>query len=350
MTRINWRTESMSWTDIMDIFNILITGVGVLAFLLLALGLLGFVALQKGKKSREPSLKVIHYNKKLLDDLLKITKETSQKLSKEIKNKFKKVEKEIKKNVYVIDFHGDIEASQATQLQNQVNYLEKIVKEDDEIILRLFSMGGHVHGYGLATAHLERLKKKKVKINICVDKIAASGGYMMACVADKLICAPFAIIGSVGVVANIPNVNKALKKMNIEYLELTAGEYKRTLTPLGEITEKGKEKFIEQLEDTHGLFKEHIFKHRPNLDMSKVATGEFWFGLRAHELNLVDSIMTSEEFLLSFLETANIYGLHYEEKTNFKTKLRKFLKLTLAEVQSSKIENQKENNYNSICS
>ena len=321
---------------------------GVLAFLLLAIGILSLVALQKGKRTREPSLKIINYNKKLFEDLVKISKATKQKLSKDVKNNFKKLEKEIKKCVYVIDFLGDIEASQVTLLQNQVNYLEKIIKEDDEVIVRLFSMGGHVHGYGLATAHLERLKKKKVKINICVDKIAASGGYMMACVADKLICAPYAIIGSVGVVANIPNVNKALKKLNVEYLELTAGEYKRTLTPLGEITEKGKEKFLEQLEDTHVLFKDHIKKHRPMLDMSKVATGEFWFGIRAHELNLVDAIMTSEEFLLSYLESAHIYGLHYEEKTNYKTKLKKFLKYSLQELQSSKVENQKENTYNSI--
>ena len=108
--------------------------------------------------------------------------------------------------------------------------------------------------YGLAASQMQRIRDKKLKLTVCVDKVAASGGYMMAVVADKIIAAPFAVLGSIGVLAQVPNFHRLLKKHDVDFEMLTAGKYKRTLTMFGENTDKGREKFQEDIEDTHVLF------------------------------------------------------------------------------------------------
>ena len=184
----------------------------------------------------------------------------------------------------------------------------------DEVVVRLESPGGLVHGYGLAASQLARITQKKIPLTVCVDKVAASGGYMMACVADKIVAAPFAVLGSIGVVAQLPNFNRALKKHDVDYEIFTAGEYKRTVTMLGENTEKGRRKFMEDLEDTHVLFKEFVGEHRPAVNVDEVATGEIWFGRRALEKNLIDLISTSDEYLTAMHPQADIVGVRYEHK------------------------------------
>ena len=171
-----------------------------------------------------------------------------------------------------------------------------------------------VHSYGLASSQLDRIKKAKLKLTICVDKVAASGGYMMACVGDKIIAAPFAIVGSIGVVAQMPNFNKLLKKHDIDFELLTAGEHKRTLTLFGKNTDKGREKFIEELNETHELFKEYVSKRRPNVDINKIASGEIWFGSRAKELSLVDEISTSDEYICSCFNSAKVFEIKFVRK------------------------------------
>jgi serine protease SohB len=184
-----------------------------------------------------------------------------------------------------------------------------------------------VHSYGLASSQLDRLRKKNVPLTVCVDKVAASGGYMMACVADKILAAPFAIIGSIGVVAQMPNFNKVLKKYDVEFELLTAGEHKRTLTMFGENTEKGREKFIEELEETHQLFKEYVSTRRPQIDINKIATGEIWYGSRAKDIKLIDDIQTSDEYLVSRIEDADVFEVAYV----FKKKLHQRLGIAAEE-------------------
>ncbi len=227
-----------------------------------------------------------------------------------------------KKRIYIIDFDGDISASATDQLREEVSAILSIIRPDkDEVIVNLESPGGMVHAYGFAASQLERLRRKQVQLSICVDKVAASGGYMMACIANQIIAAPFAVVGSIGVVAQLPNFHRLLKKHEIDYEVLTAGEYKRTLTVFGQNTDKGREKFIEELEETHQLFKDFVMEYRPSLDISQVATGEIWYGRQALKQGLVDSLMTSDEYLTEAAKEADLYKVSYQYKKGLQDRL-----------------------------
>ncbi|KDE39372.1 Peptidase, U7 family [Nitrincola lacisaponensis] len=232
------------------------------------------------------------------------------------------LEEEDKKRIYVIDFDGDISASATDHLREEITAILSIARpEQDEVVLNLESPGGMVHAYGFAASQLERLRRKKIPLTVCVDKVAASGGYMMACIADRILAAPFAVVGSIGVVAQLPNFHRLLKKHDIDYEVLTAGEYKRTLTVFGQNTEKGREKFIEELEETHQLFKDFVREYRPSMDIAKVATGEIWYGRQALEQGLVDGLMTSDEYLCEAANDADLYKVHYEHKKGLQDRL-----------------------------
>ncbi|MDZ7852955.1 MAG: protease SohB [Halomonas sp.] len=225
-----------------------------------------------------------------------------------------KGEGEAYSTVWVLDFHGDIKASGTGQLAEEVSAVLAVAGEGDEVVIRLESAGGLVHGYGLAAAELDRLRHAGLSTTICVDKVAASGGYLMACAADQLRAAPFAVIGSIGVIAQLPNLHRLLKRHDIDMEMLTAGRYKRTLTVFGENTEEGREKFREDLETTHELFKRHVAERRPALDIESVATGEIWYGSDALGRGLVDALGTSEAYLVERMQQARVISLKLEHK------------------------------------
>jgi serine protease SohB len=218
---------------------------------------------------------------------------------------------EATKRVYVLNFHGDIRASAVTALREEITAVLTVATPQDEVVLRLESAGGVVHGYGLAASQLERIRARGIGLTVAVDKVAASGGYMMACVAERIIAAPFAIVGSIGVVAQLPNFNRLLRNKDIDFEQFTAGEYKRTVTVFGENTERGRAKFQEEIEDVHALFKDFVKEHRAGLDLAKVATGEHWYGARAVELGLVDELRTSDDYLLEASRSARVYEVRY---------------------------------------
>ena len=254
----------------------------------------------------------------------KAEKKAKKQEAKALKAKLKNGEKEMPKPcVYVLDFKGDISASETTALREEISAIINVAKADDEVLLRLESPGGVVHGYGLAASQLARLKQKGIKLTVAVDKVAASGGYMMACVADKIVSAPFAIIGSIGVVAQIPNIHRLLKKHDVDVDVMTAGEFKRTVTVLGENTEKGKQKFQAELEETHQLFKQFVVQNRPHLDVDKVATGEHWFGQQALELKLVDELATSDDIILEKMKDKSVIAVKYKVKKPLLQKIGK---------------------------
>lgn len=250
-------------------------------------------------------------------------KDEKKKLKKEKKSPPKK------RKIFVLDFHGDVKASSVESLREEVTAVLTSAEPEDEVLVRLESPGGFVHSYGLAASQLERIKKHKIKLIVSVDKMAASGGYLMACLADHLLAAPFAVIGSIGVVASVPNVNKLLKKYDIDYEELSAGEYKRTVSYFGEITPKGRQKFVEQLEDTHVLFKEFVRTQRPKVAIDQVATGEHWYGYRALELNLVDELSTSDDYLYRQRESAAIFKVKHSQKKKLGERIAESLSLGL---------------------
>src|SRR5690554_1238457 len=230
--------------------------------------------------------------------------------------------KESPARIYVLDFDGDIKASDTDPLRRAISAVLSVANpETDEVVIRLESGGGLVHAYGLAAAQLDRVRSKGIKLTACVDKVAASGGYMMACVADRIIASPFAVLGSIGVVAQLPNFHRFLKKNDVDFEVLTAGEHKRTLTVFGENTDKGRQKFLEDLEDTHVLFKEYVSERRPDVDIAAVANGDIWFGKRALEVKLIDEIKTSDEYLIEACERADVISVAYQRKRTLPEKL-----------------------------
>ncbi|WP_265524092.1 protease SohB [Providencia rustigianii] len=213
--------------------------------------------------------------------------------------------------LYVLDFKGSMDAREVSSLREEISAILAVADQQDEVLLRLESPGGLVHGYGLAASQLMRLKEKNISLTIAVDKVAASGGYMMACIANKIVAAPFSIIGSIGVVAQVPNIHRLLKKHDVDVELHTAGEYKRTLTMLGENTEQGRKKFVEDLNSTHELFKDFVHQNRPSLDIAAVATGEYWYGTQALEKGLVDEIGVSDDLIINAIETKEIISVRY---------------------------------------
>ncbi|MET3067125.1 protease SohB [Atlantibacter hermannii] len=213
--------------------------------------------------------------------------------------------------LYVLDFKGSMDAHEVASLREEVTAVLAVATPQDEVLVRLESPGGVVHGYGLAASQLQRLRDHGIPLTVAVDKVAASGGYMMACVASHIVAAPFAIVGSIGVVAQIPNFNRLLKRNDIDVELHTAGQYKRTLTLFGENTEEGREKFREDLNDTHLLFKRFVKEMRPSLNIDEVATGEHWYGVQAKEKGLVDAISTSDDLILEKMKVREVVSVRY---------------------------------------
>ena len=329
------------WSDIFVGYGVFI--LEVITLLLVIAAVVAMIIAMKQKKAHlhgelvitdlskefEENSKILsnfHLSEEELKEAEKAEKKAEKAKAKALKAQRKKgenTESERKPSLYVLHFKGDISASETAALREEISAIVQVAKPNDEVLLCLESPGGVVHGYGLAASQLMRLKQHNIKLTVAVDKVAASGGYMMACVADKIVSAPFAIIGSIGVVAQIPNIHRLLKKHDVDVDVMTAGEYKRTVTMLGENTEKGKQKFQQELEETHQLFKQFVSQNRPHLDVEQVATGEHWFGQQALNLNLVDEIMTSDDLLLQVMKEKQLIGVKYVVKKSLLQKVGK---------------------------
>ncbi len=282
------------------------------------------------KKEESAKLKVTNLNQKFEELTLSVTQalldKKQLKQQQKEKNKQAKQDKKTKPNdktkpkLFVLNFDGDIRASEVETLREEITALLSVAEPQDEVLLKLDNSGGMVHEHGLAASQLQRIKDARLNFTVSIDRVAASGGYMMACVADKIVAAPFAIIGSIGVVAQLPNFNRLLDKAGIDFEQHTAGEFKRTVTMFGKNSEKEREKLKSELQETHNLFRDFVEEHRPKLDVEKVSTGEHWYGKQALELNLVDELKTSDEYLISNLEFYDIYELSMEVKQSLQDK------------------------------
>ena len=301
---------------------------GFVVFLVsvLTVGAIAAVTRRRRSSSGQLEVKPLHRRFRALGDALRhatFSPQQRKALGKQRKQEDKrdKTAPAEKRNVYVLDFEGDVLASQTASLRDEVSAILEVAGPQDEVVVRLESPGGSVAHYGLAASQLARLKARQLKLTVCVDRVAASGGYMMACVADEVVAAPFSIVGSIGVVAQVPNVHRLLKKHDVDYEEMTAGEFKRTVSVFGEITPKGREKFHEQLEDTHALFKRFVQAQRPRLDVNAIATGEYWLGSRALELQLVDRLATSDEYLLGRAKDANLWQVRFKPEQHWRERI-----------------------------
>ncbi len=282
--------------------------------------------LNKSKDQHQHGLTVDCLNDKLDEMKHTLEKATlSKALFKTNQKVFKSEQKEqpyhTRQRLFVVRFVGDIKVSCIESLRREITAILSVVTQGDEVVVVLESPGGMVPHYGLAASQLQRIRDAGIPLTVCVDKIAASGGYLMACVANKILAAPFAYIGSIGVIAQIPNFHQLLKEHHIDFEQVTAGPYKRTLTLFGKNTEEGREKLQEDLEDIHFLFKQHITHFRPNVDIERVATGEHWLASRAIELNLVDALATSDDYLMQASKTKAIYQIKAHQKKTLFSKL-----------------------------
>ncbi len=281
-----------------------------------------------GRKAQSEVLEVEDLNKKfrnIADALHKAvsTKDEAKQAAKERKAEDKQRAKEPsgQPRSFVIDFKGDLKASAVASLREEVSAILEVAGKDDEVIVRLENHGGIVHEHGLAASQLARIRDRDIPLVVCVDKVAASGGYLMACVASKVYAAPFAILGSIGVLAQIPNFNRMLDSHGVVFEEVTAGKYKRTVTMFGKNTDEDRAKLKEELEDVHALFKEAVAKYRQDLDLEKVATGEYWYGTRALELGLADELLTSDELLGAKAADRDLYKVSWKVKQPLQKRL-----------------------------
>ncbi len=286
------------------------------------------VAASAGRKGAHEGLEVENLNKKheaLAESLQNaVSNKDTRKKAAKVKKKKDKAEAKgdtSRPRSFVIDFKGDLKASAVPSLREEVGAILAVATKDDDVIVRLENHGGVVHEHGLAASQLARIRDRNIPLTICVDKVAASGGYLMACVATKIYAAPFAILGSIGVVAQIPNFNRMLDSHGVEFEQVTAGKYKRTVTMFGENTDEDRAKLKEELEDVHALFKEAVGKYRPDLDLEKVATGEHWYGTRALDLGLADEIRTSDELLSEIAGQRDLYSVVYKIKQPLQKRL-----------------------------
>jgi len=319
----------------------------IVVAIVLVIGAITSSSQRQAKSGKKGSIKVTRLNKhfeemrdvlreKVLDKselkaLTKQEKKAEKQAQKEQKAKLKAAlsEEEVaegdsverKPRLYVLNFKGNIPADAVENLREEITAVLSMAEPQDEVLLRLESPGGMVHAYGLASSQLLRIRSQKIPLTICVDRVAASGGYMMACLADKLVAAPFAILGSIGVLIQLPNFNRVLKKHDVDFEQISAGEFKRTLSSFGEITDKGREKVQEEVETIHLIFKNWVKEHRPSVEIDKIATGETWLGSQAKERYMVDEIRTSDECIVNACAKADVYEVEFESKKSLQDKM-----------------------------
>jgi serine protease SohB len=303
-----------------------------LATLVVVLIVIVVVIASTRRRGHAEGLVVEHLNRKYEDaaDELKLAIEGKGRYKKAIKARHKERKREdkarsksgtTKPRLYVLDFKGDLRATAAGSLREEVTAVLRIAKPGEQVLVRLENSGGTVHEHGFAASQLVRLKQHGLKLVVAVDKVAASGGYLMACVADRLVAAPFAIVGSIGVLAQLPNFHRLLEDKGIDFEQIMAGRYKRTVSMFGKNTDEGREKLKQEVEDIHALFKAQISEHRPQVDVERVATGEHWYGVRALELKLVDELATSDDVLIQAASDHDVYHLTYKRRRHWQERL-----------------------------
>lgn len=302
-----------------------------LATFVLLLVVVVVIAVATRRRGHAEGLTIEHLNRRFeqsAEDLKRVIEGKRFKKEAKVRAKQRKREEKARERdaatrarLFVLDFKGDIRASAAASLREEVSAVLRVALPDDEVLVRLENAGGTVHEHGFAASQLLRIKQRGLKLTVAVDKVAASGGYLMACVADRIVAAPFAIVGSIGVVAQLPNFHRFLEEKGVDFEQVMAGRHKRTLTLFGKNTDEGRAKLKEELEDVHELFKKQIREHRPQVDLERVATGEHWYGARALELGLVDVIATSDDLLLEAAAKRDLYQLAYKRRRGWQERV-----------------------------
>ncbi|MDA0681186.1 MAG: protease SohB [Proteobacteria bacterium] len=304
--------------------------------------IIGVIASASRKSGVHEGLEVEHLNKKyhalansLKHAVMKKSDWKKEAKAEKARDKAQAKSEEVRRRAFVINFKGDLKASAVPSLREEVSAVLEVATTDDQVVICLENYGGVVHEHGLAASQLVRIRDKEIPLTVVVDKVAASGGYLMACVANKILAAPFAILGSIGVIAQIPNFSRLMDKRGIDFEQVTAGKYKRNVTMFGKNTDEDRAKLKEELEDVHALFKDAVARYRPNLDLDRIATGEHWYGTRALEMGLADELKTSDELLAELAKDHDLYRLSYKIKLPLQKRLMASADAVFERVESS---------------
>ena len=311
----------------------------------LAAGLAAGVA-RRGRdgRRRDPSLEFTHLNHRYRDMVAAFERTALSRKAFRARRKADKAERKTRdkeqqrrlakgesgrRRVFVLDFKGDLRASGVAALRDEVTTILAVAAEGDEVLVRLENAGGAPNGHGLGASQLARIRARGIPLTVAVDRIAASGGYMMACVADRILAAPFAIVGSIGAFVMIPNLHRLLEGRGVDVEQFQAGEFKLTVNMLGKPTDEGRAKLQDQLDTIHKLFKDFVAEYRPALDMERVSTGEFWHGREALDLDLVDEIRTSDDYLYEASHEADLYHVRGAERPGLRRRITELAELAL---------------------
>ncbi len=256
-----------------------------------------------------------------------LNKAAGKKYEKTERKERKRIEKaatedsEQRQRVVDLDFKGDSRASGVENLREEVSAVVSTATDNDEVVVRLENPGGAVHEHGLAASQLLRIKDRGVPLTVIVDKVAASGGFLLASIAEQNVAAPFSVLWSIGGASQIPEFNRGPVIPRVGFWEGTARKYKRTVTMFGKNTDEDRAKLKEELEDIHILFKGLVAEQRPSLDIERVATGEHWYGTRALELGLIDKLGTSDDYLISVAKDADVFTVIFKGKQTMQEKI-----------------------------
>ncbi|MDO9318804.1 MAG: protease SohB [Gammaproteobacteria bacterium] len=314
-------------------------------------GAISVVRLNDELDDMRDAMKKVVYDKDTFKHEQKRERKRHKEEARELKNSRRSLESDSeidphsKKRVYVIDFNGDIQASEVESLREEITAILSLATSQDEVLVRLESPGGMVHAYGLAASQLSRIKEHGIPLTVCVDMVAASGGYMMACLADRLVAAPFAILGSIGVLVQLPNFHRLLHKHEVDYETISAGEFKTTLTTFGEITQRGRDKVKEDVEEMHAIFKDWVKQHRPAVEIDSIATGETWVGLQALERSMIDGIITSDECIIRACDDADVFAVRFEIRRTISDKLGAAIHTTIDKTVLSWLKRARQSAY-----
>ena len=225
-----------------------------------------------------------------------------------------------KSNLYYLEFEGDIQASEAAKLKQEILVCLQVAKPTDVFLILVESSGGSVSNYGDLYSVMEMIKKRGHTLWVAIDRVAASGGYLISLPADKIFATPFALIGSIGVLSEVPNFGGLLDKYGVKMEEYTAGERKMNISMFRENGEEQKEHHRKKLGKIHELFKAQLVKYRGGLiekkgvDIGELMEGDFWMGENAFELGLVDELKSSVEILLDEKDHFNILKVNYHNE------------------------------------
>ncbi|KZX82185.1 hypothetical protein A3715_00045, partial [Oleiphilus sp. HI0009] len=229
-----------------------------------------------------------------------------------------------KQSIFVLDFKGDKTASSVGSLSKEVSAILSVAKPNDEVFLRLESPGGTITGYGLASQQLIRLREAGIRLVVSVDEIATSGGYMMAAVGDRIIASPTSMLGSIGVIMEVPNFYNLLDRAGVQFHQFTAGKHKRLVSMTNKIGDAAKDQINQDLEKSHELFKNHVHTYRNSVNLESVSHGDVWSAKYCLDNKLVDDLMTSEAYLFDRASRANIFHISWDVERSFSDKLSSF--------------------------